>query len=108
MLLVTLHGDKPGEHSHRNNLHAYDKGGNLLTSKVLEDEQGVILSELRSICLFGNFLYIANANRTQNSVLCYEGAGTRYRFVSKFVSHETCMGILHPFDLAFDGAGHCY
>jgi hypothetical protein len=108
MLLVTLHGDKPGVHPLRNNVHAYDKEGKLLTPHVLEEDPDVILSELRSICLFGNFLYLANANRTQNSLLCYQGTDTSYRFVSKFVSHETCTGILHPFDFAFDGAGHCY
>jgi hypothetical protein len=28
--------------------------------------------------------------------------------VSTFVSSKTCNGILHPFDLTFDGLGYCY
>jgi hypothetical protein len=63
---------------------------------------------LRSISLTGKFLYVVNANKTQNSLLCYAGSGTSYQFVGKFVSQETCKGILHPFDFAFDSAGHCY
>jgi hypothetical protein len=108
MLFVTLHGGKPETNPHKNNVHAYDKDGNKITPSVLEDTEGVILDELRGICCFGNYLYVVNANQTQNSVLCYQGSDTGYRFVSKFVSAETCKGILHPFDLTFDGAGYCY
>lgn len=108
MLFVTLHGGKPETNPHKNNVHAYDKDGNKITPSVLEDTEGVILDELRGIYRFGNYLYVVNANQTQNSVLCYQGSDTSYRFVSKFVSAETCEGILHPFDLAFDGAGYCY
>jgi len=108
MLLVTLHGGKPGAHPHRNNVHAYDKDGNLMSPSVLDDTDGVILDELRSIRLFGKFLYVVNANKNQNSVFCYEGSGTRYRFAGTLVSPSTCKGVLHPFDLVFDTAGHSY
>lgn len=108
MLFVTFHGGKPGKHPLRNNVHAYDKSGKLISRSVLDDEEGVILNELRGIYLEGEYLYVANANRTQNSLLCYQGAGTKYHFVSKFVSHETATGVLHPFDFTFDGAGYCY
>ncbi len=108
MLFVTLHGGKPGAHPHKNNVHAYDKEGKLVTPSVLEDTDGVVLDELRSIALFGNFLYVVNANKTQNSLLCYAGSNTSYKFVSKFVSQQTCNGVVHPFDFAFDGVGHCY
>jgi hypothetical protein len=108
MLFVTLHGGKPERNPHKNNVHAYDKHGNMITPSVLEHNDRVMLDELRGIYLVGRYLYVANANKTQNSVLCYEGSETKYRFVSKFVSNEICKGILHPFDFTFDGAGHCY
>ena len=108
MLFVTLHGGKPEEHPHKNNVHAYDKDGRQITASVLDDTDGVTLNELRGIYRFGNYLYVANANKTQNSLLCYQGSSTSYRFVGKFVSRETCRGILHPFDFTFDGAAHCY
>ena len=108
MLFVTLHGGKPERDPHKNNVHAYDKEGNRLSSCVLDESAGVVLNELRGIQVVGKYLYVANANKTQNSLLCYEGSGTRYRFVSQFASNQTCDGILHPFDFAFDGSGHCY
>jgi hypothetical protein len=75
---------------------------------VLDETEGVTLNELRGIYLGGKYLYVANANKTQNSLLCYEGSGTKYRFVSRFASKQTCNGILHPFDVAFDGLDYCY
>jgi hypothetical protein len=108
MLFVTLHGGKPGKQPLKNNVHAYDKDGKNITPNVLEEADGVMLDELRGIYRAGNLLYVANANRTQNSVLCYEGSGTSYQLVSKFVSPATCKGVVHPFDFTFDGAGYCY
>src|SRR5258706_553381 len=108
MLFVTLHGGKPERDPHKNNVHAYDKDGNRITSSVLDESEDVILNELRAAYLVGKYLYVANANKTQNSVLCYEGSGTQYRFVSRFASAQTCKGILHPFDFTFDGLGFCY
>jgi DNA-binding beta-propeller fold protein YncE len=108
MLFVTLHGGKPDKDPNKNNVHAYDKEGNRITTSVLRDCDGVTLNELRAIHKTGNYLYVANANRNENSVLCYEGAGTDYKFVSKFVCKQTCESIVHPFDFTFDEAGHCY
>ncbi len=108
MLFVTFHGGKPGKHPLRNNVHAYDKDGKLISRSVLDDKDGITLDELRGIDIVGGYLYVANANRTQNSLLCYQGAGTSYRFVSTFASRETAEGVLHPFDFTFDGAGYCY
>jgi hypothetical protein len=108
MLLVTFHGGKPGEHPLRNNVHARDKGGRKLTSGVLEDAKDVVLDELRGMYRVGKLLYVANAHRTQNSVLCYRGSGKSYRLIGAFASHDTCKGILHPFDVTFDGKGYCY
>ena len=75
---------------------------------ALESRDDLILNELRGLCLVGKYLYVVNANMQQNSVLCYEGSGTSYKYVSTFASSETCKGILHPFDLAFDGLDYCY
>lgn len=108
MLFVTLHGGKPESNPHKNNVHAYDKDGTLLTTSVLEDDGTAVLDELRGIYLMGKYLYVVIANKDQNSVLCYTGANTKYTFVSKFASKDTCNGILHPFDLTFDNSGHCY
>jgi hypothetical protein len=108
MLLVTLHGGKPEKNPHKNNVHAYDKDGTMLSSAVLDDAEGVLLDELRGICAEGKYLYVVNANKMQNSVLCYEGTGTRYKFVGWFASRHTCDAILHPFDLVFDGKDYCY
>ncbi|MBZ5536312.1 MAG: hypothetical protein LAO31_10190 [Acidobacteriia bacterium] len=108
MLFVTLHGGKPQKDPHKNNVHAYDTRGKKITPSVLDDTEGVILDELRGIQLFGKYLYVVNANRMQNGLLCYQGSDSSYRFVGKFVSRETCKGILHPFDFAFDSAGYCY
>jgi len=108
MLFVTLHGGKSGKKPLNNNVHAYDKDGNKITPCVLEDTEAVVLDELRAICHFGNYLYVVNANQTQNSVLCYQGSATSYRFAGKFVSPETCTSLRHPFDFTFDGAGYCY
>jgi len=108
MLFVTLHGGKPETDPHKNNVHAYDKDGSRITSTVLDDCDGVILNELRGIYLAGKYLYVANANKTQNSLLCYEGSGAKYRFVGRFASNQNCDGILHPFDFVFDGLGYCY
>ena len=108
MLLVTLHGGKPENNPHKNNIHAHDKDGSKLSSSILDDAEGVLLNELRGMYVVGEYLYVVNANKQQNSVLCYEGSGTRYKFVGWFASRHTCNAILHPFDLAFDGLGYCY
>ena len=108
MLFVTFHGGKPMKDPRRNNVHAYSKDGKKIVSSVLQDADGVILDELRAIRLFKRKLYVVNANKLLNGVLCYRGSGTTYRFASSFVSSQTCKGVVHPFDLTFDGAGYCY
>jgi len=108
MLFVTLHGGKPEKNPHKNNVHAYDKDGKKLTSSVLDDFNGVTLNELRGIYLVGGILYVVNANKNQNSVLCYTGSNTKYAFAGTLASSPTSAGIVHPFDLTFDDGGHCY
>jgi len=108
MLFVSFHGGKPESNPHKNNVHAYDKDGTLISPSVLEDRGGVILDELRGIYLVDEFLYVVNANKNQNSVLCYKGADTKYTLVGKFAAKDTCNGIVHPFDLTFDDLGHSY
>jgi hypothetical protein len=108
MLFVTLHGGKPQSDPHKNNVHAHDKDGKRVTSSVLDHSGEILLDELRGLHLVGKYLYVVVANRKQNSVLCYKGSDTHYKFVGTFASKETCQGIVHPFDMAFDGAGHCY
>jgi hypothetical protein len=107
MLFVTLHGGKPGIDSKTNNVYAY-KEGKRLTSSVLDNKPGIVLDELRGIGLHGKYLYVVNANKFTNRVLCYQGSLVNYAFVDTFASHETCAGILHPFDITFDDAGHAY
>jgi hypothetical protein len=108
MLLVTLHGGKPKTHASLNNIHVYDKNGKLVTRSLLDETPGIVLDELRAIRLQGNLLYLVNANKSQNSILCYKRHGKRYSYVSTFASQANCPGILHPFDLTFDNAGFCY
>lgn len=108
MLLVTLHGGNPDKHSKHNNIHAYDRDGKLLSNTVLEDNNNVDLDELRGICLHGQYLYVVIANIGQSCIVCYEGTDTRFRYVSRFASPQATHGILHPFDISFDEAGHCY
>src|SRR5215831_7322785 len=108
MLLVTLHGGNPENNPHKNNVHAYDKDGKLLSPAILAGADGLLLDELRGIRVAGKYLYVVNANKVQNSVLCYEGTGANYKFVGWLASRQTCNAILHPFDLEFDGVGYCY
>ena len=109
MLFVTLHGGKPELDPHKNNVHAYHKDGTRIsTGTLLDSGGGMILDELRGIYLVEKRLYVVNANKDQNSILCYEGSDTKYAFVSKFAAKDSCNGISHPFDLTFDDSGHCY
>jgi len=109
MLLVTLHGGgNADKHPHKNNVQAYDKDGKKLSTGILEDFDGIILDELRAIYFGNGILYVVNANKEQNSVLCYAGADLSFKFAGKFASQATCSGIVHPFDLTFDGSGNAY
>ena len=113
MLFVTFHGGKPKPGSpkldpKRNNIHAYGKNGNQLSESVLNSSGGFVLSELRGLYLVGRYLYVVNANNTQNNVLCFQGSGINYELVGEFVSRKTCAAIVHPFDLTFDNEGYCF
>jgi DNA-binding beta-propeller fold protein YncE len=109
MLLVTFHGGGNVEKNpHRNNVQAFDKDGSKLSPSVLDDSEGITLDELRAIRLVKNLLYVVNANKNENSVLCYTGSGVKYKFVGKLISRAECPAIVHPFDLVFDGAGYGY
>lgn len=108
MLFVTFHGGKPTKHASLNNIHVYDKNGKLITHSLLEETPGIVLDELRAMRFQGDLLYVVNANKDQNSILCYERHGKSYSYVSTFASSASCPGILHPFDLTFDDAGFCY
>jgi len=87
---------------------AYDEKGNRVTSSVLVEREDVLLGALRGLCPVGRYLYVVNATRSANCVLCYERSGTRYEYVSRFASYDTSEGIVGPFDLTFDDMGHCY
>ena len=109
MLLVTLHGGgNLTKNPHKNNVPAFDTNGSTLSPTVLDDAEGISLDELRAIRIVKNLLYVVNANKNENSVLCYTGSGVKYKFAGKFISKAECSAILHPFDLAFDGVGYCY
>lgn len=108
MLFVSFHGGKPEKNPHKNNIHAYDKEGKKLASAVLRETDGVTLDELRGIYLSGELLYVVNANKQENCILCYSGKNIDYKLVGKFASRSDCPAIVHPFDLAFDGTGHVY
>ena len=109
MIFVTLHGGKPQSDPHKNNVHVYHKDGTRISTGVLVDSGGgMMLDELRGIYLRDGRLYVVNANKNQNGILCYEGANTKYTFVSKFAAKDTCSGISHPFDLTFDDSDYCY
>jgi hypothetical protein len=90
MLFVSFHGGKPDKNPHKNNIHAYDKDGAKLTSTVLQQSGEITLDELRGIYLVDGLLYVVNANKNENSVLCYSGNNTDYKFVGKLVSRADC------------------
>lgn len=108
MLFVTFHGGHPEHHAKLNNVHAYDKEGKRLSAGVLKPRPGVVLNELRGICMRGGLLYVVNANQLQSSVFCYKGEGLDYEYVSTFATREQCPGMVHPFEMTFDDAGFAY
>lgn len=103
MFLITLHGgDKK-----TNNIYAYDDAGNLLSDKVLRAKSHD-LSELRGFCVQGNYLYVANGGKQVDDIRCFQGMGAFYEEVCSFVKQGSIASIDHPFDLVFDGSGHCF
>ena len=108
MFFVTFHETVP-------NVYAYDDDGNLLnpsTPDVL-DASGQSLEELRGLYLdeSSGLLYVANGAAKTSNVLCFKGSGTSYKYLSTFIESASAKGpksVIHPYALAFDGAGHCF
>jgi hypothetical protein len=67
------------------------------------------LEELRGFAVAGDLLYVISAHKTVSEILVYQGSKKNgYTFKSTLASRDTVSSIFHPFDLTFDGAGHCY
>jgi hypothetical protein len=108
MFFVTFHGTI-------NNVYAYDDDGKLHNRKSpnVLDAKGQTLSELRGMYLdpVSGLLYVANGAAATSNVLCFHGSGTSYKYASTFIESPAAGGpksVIHPYALAFDGAGHCY
>jgi hypothetical protein len=95
------------------NIYAYDDDGNLHSPKdpgVL-DSRGQHLAELRTIDLKDGLLYIANGASSTSNVLCFQGSGRSYSYLSTLVASAKVNGpnsIIHPYSFSFDGAGHVF
>ncbi len=105
MFFVTFHETVP-------NVNAYDDDGNLTATSVL-NPAGQTLAELRGLYLDPGtgLLYVANGAAATSNVLCFQGSGTSYTFLSTFIPSPAAGGpksLIHPYALTFDGAGHCY
>jgi hypothetical protein len=97
------------------NVYAYDDDGNLLNPSAPDviDPSGQALKELRGLYLdrATGLLYVANGAATTSNVLCFEGSETSYKYLSTFIESPAAGGpksVIHPYALAFDGAGRCY
>ena len=103
MLFVTFHQAV-------SNVYAYDDNGNLLnpTSPDVLNPSGQALDELRGIYLQNGYLYVINGGKDVSNILCFQGSGTSYKYVSTFISNPTNGPIDHPFALAMDGNGLCF
>jgi hypothetical protein len=103
MLFVTFHKSV-------SNVYAYDDNGNLLNPKtpnVLNSPDNK-LDELRGIYFLNNYLYVINGGKDVSNILCFQGSGTSFTYVSTFISNPSDGPIDHPFALAMDGNGHCF
>lgn len=109
MLFVSFHGGKPSKDNPTpvNNIFAYDKDGNRVTKTVLQGADN-LLEELRGILLQNSLFYVASGSKKQDSLLCFQGSGTEYSYVSALASNATVNSILHPFGFTFDSQSHCY
>jgi hypothetical protein len=110
MLLVTFHGAI-------NNVYVYETpSGSLVTDKALQVPHDVTLSELRTMVVAGNFLYVANGAKAASTVLCYQvpTSGSSFSYVSTVIGPQLSKegdfetAIAHPFGIAFEGSGTCY
>jgi hypothetical protein len=112
MLLVTFHGGSPGI----NNVHAYDKHGNLVTKAALEDPKHGELAELRAMVLTNGLLYVANGAKSESTVLAYTvpSSSSLFKYAGTLVgptlSHKGHFetSIAHPFGIAFKNERTCF
>lgn len=114
MLFVTFHGGKGGI----NNIYAYQTpDGQLASEAVLGEPAGIELSELRSMVLSNNFLFVANGGKSTSNVLCYKAASAGsicYLYQSTVVaanlnkSSQFTTSIAHPYGIAFVGDSTCF
>ncbi len=108
MLFVTFHGGSSS--GSINNIYAY---ATTQTPPTAPASTGVLgpssddLSELRTMVFANNYLYVANGSNKTSNVQCFDGSGTSYTLKSTFISHNV-NSVNHPFDVAFDQAGHCF
>jgi len=103
MLFVTFHKAV-------SNVYAYDDSGNLLNpnSPNVLNSSGNKLDELRGIYFINNYLYVINGGEDVSNILCFQGSGTSFNYVSTFISNPADGPIDHPFALAMDDNGHCF
>lgn len=120
MLLVSFHGGPAG----KNNIHAYSKAGETLSTKALADPGPGALSEVRSMVEANGFLYVANGGKRTSDMLCYQRNGNASAMGKPpsdalFELKATLIGstlnegmfttaIAHPFGIAFAGSTTCY
>ncbi|MGA3348391.1 MAG: hypothetical protein ABSC33_05160 [Candidatus Sulfotelmatobacter sp.] len=115
MLFVTFHGGKPSKDVKKpvTNVYAYnDSGGDPLETAVLQGADSYLKdAELRGLAFAYGHLYLANGRKDSNTILRFEGSGTKYKLKEVFASYEGSSGIdsiLHPYSVIFDGSKYCY
>ena len=70
---------------------------------------GYKLTELRGFCQVGDLLYVVNAYKKLNQVLCFQGSYEKgYTYQGVYASGEEVDGIFHPYDITFDTKGCGY
>jgi outer membrane protein assembly factor BamB len=97
-------------HQAVSNVYAYDDDGNLLNRgmpNVLNSSANE-LDELRGIYFINDYLYVINGGKKASNILCFQGSGTSFNYLSMFVSNPANGPIYHPFAMAMDGNGHCF
>jgi hypothetical protein len=100
-------------HQAISNVYAYDDNGHLLNPKtpnVLNSSDNELdeLDELRGLYFINDYLYVVNGGKKTSNILCFQGSGTSFNYVSIFISNPAKGPISHPFALAMDGNGHCF
>ncbi|WP_114240590.1 hypothetical protein [Dyella sp. C9] len=114
MFLITFHGSDSDTDSGKgkskdktNNIYAFDDAGNQVKDKVLTIKSKD-LAELRGFCFQNLYLYVASGGTRVDDIRCFQGLVATYEEVSDFVKEGTINSIDHPFNLVFDGQGHCF